>query len=294
MIEIQDLAKTFKHTPVLAGVNLEIPTGNRVALVGANGAGKTTLIRCLLGEYTHEGAIRIDGRIPRKERKTVLRGVGFVPQIPPPLRMPVDQLLRFAAHLCGSDPLEMERVAAQLGLEVGPIRHQPFAKLSGGQKQKLLIAVALGREARLLIMDEPAANLDPEARRSFLALLAKRAAGTTMLISSHRLDEVSDLVDRVIELDHGRVALDDRVSAPAGLVSQIHCRLELRDLEPRVVRNLGDWGFVRDGDSEFVWRLVLPAAERLRLLGMISRYGGSFRSVRLEYEPNEADGVAEL
>ncbi len=78
-----------------------IALGERIALIGSNGAGKTTLIRCLLGEYVHEGMVTIEGRSPRTERKAVLGSIGFVPQLPPPLKMPVGQLIEFSASLSG-------------------------------------------------------------------------------------------------------------------------------------------------------------------------------------------------
>ena len=134
--------------------------------------------------------MRVDGLDPRVEREKVLSRVGFVPQLPPPLKVPVGQLIRFAASVCQSDPQPMHDVAKRLGLDTHEIRHQPFVKLSGGQKQKLLIAIALGRDTNLLVMDEPAANLDPEARAIFFELLAEKKEAV-MLISSHRLDEVA-------------------------------------------------------------------------------------------------------
>ena len=208
MIEVKNLSKRLKDVTVLNEVDLKIASGERVALVGANGAGKTSLIRCLLGEYTSNGEVRIDGRSPRIERAAVLRGIGFVPQLPPPLGYPVAQLVRFAADVSLTQPAEIEGVADRLGLELQTVRHRPFAKLSGGQKQKLLIAIALGRPSRTLLFDEPAANLDPEARRAFLEMLEARSSDSTMLISSHRLDELSALVHRVIELDRGRIVVD--------------------------------------------------------------------------------------
>jgi ABC-2 type transport system ATP-binding protein len=93
---------------------------------------------------------------------------------------------------------------------------RPFVKLSGGQKQKLLIALALRRESELLLLDEPAANLDPPARGVFLEMLSERGRAATMLVSIHRLDEVAHLVDRVLELDQGRLVRDERLSAPEG------------------------------------------------------------------------------
>ena len=228
MIHFQNVSKTFKRNRVLDGIGLDIGLGERVALIGSNGAGKTTLIRCLLGEYTHEGEVAIDGLAPRTHRTEVLATVGFVPQLPPPLKMPVGQLIGFAAALCGSDEKRIADIALRLGLDVEKVRSQPFVKLSGGQKQKILIAIALGRDAKLLIMDEPAANLDPEARKIFFELLAERQHDTTMLISSHRLNEVAALVNRVVELDMGRVVLDDRVADDVSLSGLLDCRIRVK------------------------------------------------------------------
>ena len=117
--------------------------------------------------------------------------------------MPVDHLIRFAAGVCDSDPERMYSIAAELGLDAHKIRRQPFNKLSGGMKQKLLISIALGRDCDLLVLDEPAANLDPEARHNFFQLLAAKQQHAAMIISSHRLDEVAALVNRVVEMDQG-------------------------------------------------------------------------------------------
>jgi len=280
MIRVEDLAKEFKGTRVLDGVRLELAEGERVALVGANGAGKTTLIRCLLGEYSADGRVTIDGESPREKRAEILHAVGFVPQLPPPLRMPVGELLHFSAALCGSDPSRMQEVAERLGLDLHPLRRRSFVKLSGGQKQKLLIAVALGRNSRLLIMDEPAANLDPEARLRFFQLLAERSEKTTMLISSHRLDEVATLVKRVVELDRGRVVLDDRVADQGSLGALLRCRLRLVRREEAVTNALISWGFRDAGDGQsFEGRVAGP--DRLRFFAMLTRYSGLIEDLAL-------------
>lgn len=285
MIRIANLVKQFKRQRVLDGLTLGIEPGERIALVGSNGAGKTTLIRCLLGEYTHQGEVQVNGIAPREGRERVLRDVGFVPQLPPALKMPAGELLGFAAAICGGTRTRMEQVAADLGLDTREVAHRPFYKLSGGQKQKLLIAIALGRDARLLIMDEPAANLDPDARHRFLAMLAQRSAGTTMLISSHRIDEVAALVNRVIELDRGRIVLDDRV-ADAPLGGRIACRLRLRRAEEAIARALTAWGF-RDEAEGIEWSGTIPGADRLRFFGLLSRYVGVLTQVALDELPGE-------
>ena len=271
MIRFQNVSKTFKRNRVLDGIGLDIGLSERVALIGSNGAGKTTLIRCLLGEYTHEGAVTIDGAAPRAQRTEVLAKVGFVPQLPPPLKMPVGQLIGFAAALCGSDERRIAAIALRLGLDVERVRLQPFVKLSGGQKQKILIAIALGRDAGLLIMDEPAANLDPEARKIFFELLAERQDDCTMLISSHRLNEVAALVNRVVELDMGRVVLDDRVADDVSLAGLLDCRIRVKRAEPAFAKALAAWDFRSSADG-LEWAGEVAGPDRLRFLGMTSRY----------------------
>ncbi|BCB27700.1 ABC transporter ATP-binding protein [Sulfurimicrobium lacus] len=281
MINFNHVSKTFKRNQVLDHIDLNIELGERIALVGSNGAGKTTLIRCLLGEYTYDGEVTVNGLIPRRERSKVLQKIGFVPQLPPPLKMPVGQLVGFAASLCNTERKRMEDVAARLGLDFGKISHLPFVKLSGGMKQKLLIAIAMGRDTSVLVMDEPAANLDPDARHIFFELLAERLENTTMLISSHRLDEVAPLVNRVLEMDRGKVVLDDRVAEDVSLSGKLACRLTLRRSEEAIAKALLGWNF-RDMGGGLEWQGNVAGPDRLRFLGMISRYVGVLTSISLD------------
>jgi ABC-2 type transport system ATP-binding protein len=278
MIQFESVEKRFRRQQVLTGIDLILERGHRVALIGSNGAGKTTLIRCLLGEYLHEGRVLVEGLAPREHRAQVLSRIGFVPQLPPPLKMPVGQLVRFAATLCGAEAAGIETVAARLGLDVAGFRRQPFVKLSGGQKQKLLIAIALGRDADILVLDEPAANLDPEARRVFFEMLAERQDSAAMLISSHRLDEVAALVNRVIELDQGRVVLDDRVADLVDLASRLACTLRLSRVDGAFARAIAAWGFTPTQGGTF-WRGEVPGPDRLRFLGLLSRYAALLESI---------------
>jgi ABC-2 type transport system ATP-binding protein len=185
--------------------------------------------------------------------------------------MPVGQLIGFAAAVCATDPKRIIDLAGRLGLDTAPIMDRQFVRLSGGMKQKLLIAMALGRSARVLVMDEPAANLDPEARKMFFELLAERAESATMLISSHRLNEVSSLVNRVIELDMGKVVLDDRVADDISLSGLLACRISVKRPEPAFAKALGSWNFVDIGDG-LEWQGTVAGPDRLRFLGMTSRY----------------------
>jgi ABC-2 type transport system ATP-binding protein len=272
MIQFKQVAKTFRRARVLDGISLDIGIGERVALIGSNGAGKTTLIRCLLGEYTFDGKVTVNGLETRTNRTAVLGKIGFVPQLPPPLKMPVGQLIDFSASLCGTDPLRIHGIARRLGLDLDSILSRQFVRLSGGMKQKLLIAIALGRDASVLVMDEPAANLDPEARKIFFDLLAERLSDATMIISSHRLDEVSSLVNRVIEMDMGKIVLDDKVADDVSLTDTLTCRIVLKRFEPAFAKALDGWRIVAEDASQLVWSGRIAGPDRLRFLGIVSRY----------------------
>jgi ABC-2 type transport system ATP-binding protein len=148
-------------------------------------------------------------------------------------------------------------------------------------KQKLLIAVALGRDAKVLVMDEPAANLDPQARKIFFDLLAERAQSVTMLISSHRINEVSALVTRVVELDTGKVVLDDRVAAEISLAGILTGRVISRQHEPALVKALEQWNFKTTNTEANEWEGQVAGPDRLRFLGMVSRYAAVVSHVSL-------------
>jgi len=287
VIRLRKLSKSFRRTTVLAGIDLDIARGDRIALVGSNGAGKTTLIRCLLGEYTHEGQVLVNGLAPRRHRREVLRKIGFVPQLPPPLKMTVGQLIQFAAKVCDSDPAGMIAVAEQLGLPIQELRRRPFVKLSGGEKQKLLIGIALGRDTDLLILDEPAANLDPRARQVFFGLLADRLQQVSMIISSHRLDEVAALVNRVVELDRGHIVLNDHVDDRVDMASVLDCRIILTRPHEAFARAVGAWDFADEDDAGLCWRGAVAGPDRLRFLGMLSRYAASLRGIEMRERCDE-------
>ncbi len=211
LISVQHLTKSFKKTTVIEDLTHNFKAGERIALIGQNGAGKTTLIRSILGLYKYEGIIEVLGMNPRTQREEILQNIGFVPQIPPPIKMTVGEMLSFFAILTQTDEQKFIDISENLGLDVDTNRHKPFMKLSGGMKQKLLVSFALGRNPKILLMDEPAANLDPKARTILFDYLHKFDKDALMIISSHRIDEVEGLVNRLIEMDLGKIVVDKNV-----------------------------------------------------------------------------------
>ncbi len=279
MIRIDQVSKQFARRRVLETISLDIGADDRIALIGSNGAGKTTLIRCLLGEYVHEGEIWFEGKSPRQNRCEVLRQVGFVPQLPPPLKMPVHELLHYSAVVNGSDKADIIDIANRLGLDVEEVGKKPFIKLSGGQKQKVLVAIAMGKDTRLLILDEPTANLDPAARQILFDLLAERA-GQPVIISSHRLEEVAGLVNRVIEMDQGQIVLDDKVEDCVDPSSRLACQITLARAEEAFAKAIRDWGFTSSDGLH--WQGLVAGPDRLRFLGILSRHAGLLAGISME------------
>jgi ABC-2 type transport system ATP-binding protein len=211
-IELSAVRKRFGATEVLKGIDLTVPAGRRVALIGPNGSGKSTLLRALLGLVECEGEVRLDGRSPFEDRLEVARRLAYVPQVAPQLGAPVEDVVALVARTRGLALAEISHLAARLDLDVEALRGRPFRALSGGMKQKLLIALALASEASLLVMDEPTASLDARARERFFALCEERAPGRTLVLCSHRLEELRHLAGHVVALEEGRVTHD----APAG------------------------------------------------------------------------------
>ena len=208
LIDIKNLSKTFNKVKVIKDLTVQFNAGDRIALIGQNGAGKTTLIRCILGLYTYEGYLSVLGKNSRTEREDILQEVGFVPQLPPPLKMTVAEIMEFFAVVTKTDKDKFVAIANDLKLDVNKHLHKPFLKLSGGMKQKLLVSLALARSPKILLMDEPSANLDPEAREVLFSYLKALPKDTLMILSSHRVDEIADLVNRLIEMDLGEIVVD--------------------------------------------------------------------------------------
>ncbi len=210
MIEIENLTKKFGKTVSLDNVTVTFNRGDAIALMGANGAGKTTLIRLIMGYYhPSSGQVRINGLNPIKERVDILHNVSFVPQLPPPIKLSLSELV---TYICKSSGVKKELIyhyANEMKLDIMPNLNKSFFKLSGGMKQKFLIAVSLAKESDIMIYDEPTANLDPKARDDFYRLIKEKEKDKLSLFVTHRIEEVQDIVNRQIYMDLGKITTDE-------------------------------------------------------------------------------------
>lgn len=213
MIKISNLTKKFASHVSLDGVNCEFKKNESIALMGANGAGKTTLIRSILGYYHPDsGEVLVDGINPIKQRTKVLKNISFVPQLPPPIKLNIDELMQYVSVSATIDKELIKHYANEMKLDLKSNMNKSFFKLSGGMKQKLLIAISLAKKSDIIIYDEPTANLDPKARDDFYRLLEQNEEEKVLLFVTHRLEEVKDLVNRQIYMDLGKIVSDDKIS----------------------------------------------------------------------------------
>ncbi len=212
MIKVSNLTKKFGSHVSLDSINCEFNKNESIALMGANGAGKTTLIRSILGYYhPNGGEVLINGLNPSKERVKVLENISFVPQLPPPIKLSLDELMQYISIGAKVDRELIMHYANEMKLDVNANLNKSFFKLSGGMKQKLLIAISLAKKSDIIIYDEPTANLDPKARDDFYRLLKQNEEEKVLLFVTHRLEEVKDLVNRQIYMDLGKIVSDDKI-----------------------------------------------------------------------------------
>jgi ABC-2 type transport system ATP-binding protein len=254
VVTVRGLRKRYGDRVVVDELDLDVPAGGVVGLIGANGAGKTTTVECIQGLRRPDGGtVRVLGLDPVRQADRLRPQLGSQLQDSSlPDRLRVGEALALFATGRARDPGEL---LAQFGL--AERRRSAFAGLSGGERQRLFLVLALLNQPRLVILDELTQGLDPAARRDvWAAVVQLRDAGTTVLLVTHELDEAEALCDTVVVMRAGKV-LDS--GPPAELVAR-HAR----------------WATVR-----FAWPEPEHAALRADLLTLqgvhdISYAGGRF------------------
>lgn len=197
MIGVHDLTTVLGARTVLERVSLNIGRGESVGLVGPNGSGKTTLLRCLLGLVPFAGRASIDGHDVTRDPVGARTKVAWLPQKPAFGDATAFEVMAFVAKLRRLDRGRISAVLEEVGLrEHANERAKTF---SGGMQQRLSLALALFVEAPVLLLDEPTASLDREGQERFLSAVAQlRREGRTLLLASHRPEEIARLTDRVL------------------------------------------------------------------------------------------------
>ncbi len=238
-IEFRNLVKKFGRHTALCDINLRFENGSRTALVGPNGSGKSTLIRALMGTIQCKGNILIDEQ-ELKRPPALDHSIAYIPQFAPLTRAPVRDLVKAVCLLRGLKRSLVEERADELAFDLRANLKKEVGALSGGMRQKLMISMALAAPVDLLVMDEPTASLDAEARSAFLQMFDRVAAETTVILASHRPDELRSLVDNIALLREGSVAHHGDARSFLNKSSQtvVELRCEL-DVDQEWLRTLG-------------------------------------------------------
>jgi ABC-2 type transport system ATP-binding protein len=213
-VQTDGLGKRFGSHWALRDCTLEFASGSVTALVGPNGAGKTTLLQLAVGlNKPTAGSVRVLGRSPRREARSLLPLVGFVAQEHPLYKgFTIGEMLTLGRKLNPSwDDAAARARIEDLGL---PLR-QKAGTLSGGQQAQVALTLALAKRPELLLLDEPVASLDPLARREFLQSVMAAVAETdmTVVLSSHIVADLERVCDHLVILAGGRIQLADSIEA---------------------------------------------------------------------------------
>ena len=249
------VTRRYGDVVALDRVDLDVPAGRLIGLLGPNGAGKSTLVALLTGiRRPTSGTVELCGRDPRDP--AARRSLGVTPQetgLPSSLR--VGEVVDFVrAHY--PDPLGRAELLDRFGLS--DLARRQCGGLSGGQRRRVAVALAFAGRPRVVFLDEPTTGLDVEARHALWdGVRTFHADGGTVVLTSHYLEEIEALAERVVVIGGGRVLADDTVAAVRGLVAVRRVSLTGADPLPPLP---GVVGVERDGERT---HLLTPDADRL-------------------------------
>ncbi|MGF1549027.1 MAG: ABC transporter ATP-binding protein [Sphingomonadaceae bacterium] len=277
VLQISDLGKVYGSGVVaLEDIDLTIHSGEIFALLGPNGAGKTTLISIVCGIVTaSSGTVTAFGHDIIDDYREARSRIGLVPQeLTTEAFESVWATVRFSRGLFGKppDPAYLERLLKNLSL--WDKRRTRIMELSGGMKRRLLIAKALAHEPDLLFLDEPTAGVDVELRRDMWALVRSlREKGTTIILTTHYIEEAEELADRVGVISHGRLILVEETGALMKKMGRKQLTVQLDEPLERIPPELAEWELDLIADGHELRYEFDAKAERTGIPTLLKRLG---------------------
>src|SRR5687767_2469128 len=250
-ISISNLTKTYATGhQALKGVSLDIRPGEIFALLGPNGAGKTTLISIVCGIVRPtSGTVLVEGHDNQKDFRAARERIGLVPQ---ELAIEAFETVRAAAAFSRGlfgrrpDPAHIERVLRDLSL--WDRRDDILMTLSGGMKRRVMIAKALAHEPKVLFLDEPTAGVDVELRREMWAMVRRlREAGTTIILTTHYIEEAEEMADRIGVIDRGELVVVEEKAHLMRKLGKKQFTVQLREPLASLPAGLSAWPLTLGG-----------------------------------------------
>ena len=291
VVQVRELVYDYPTARALFGVTFDIEPGSITALVGPNGAGKTTLMRCLAAlETPYSGSVTVDGMDVEEHPRSIHKRLGFLQDFFGLYdELTVRQCLDYHAAAHGvarvERPAAVEQSAARLGL--ADRLDQKAGTLSRGLRQRLAVAQAIIHRPKLLLLDEPASGLDPEARQDLSRLLVTlRDEGMTLVVSSHILAELEDYSTHIMIMRDGRLVEYDALGRGAEAAPSARMVAVLSAPDPRLAELLhGMEGVsgVMDAESNVGFDFAGDAAARAALLRRLIEAGlpvSEFHAIR--------------
>lgn len=230
MIEVKNLKKKFGEKTAVDGISFSIEKGKITGLLGPNGAGKTTTMRIMAGYFSDtEGAVSYDGLDMNKNFIAIKRRLGYLSEHAP---LYTEMNVREYLHFCADArdlPERIKRIAIQKMLDLCELKtviHVPIQQLSKGFKQRVALAGTLVHDPDYIILDEPSSGLDPNQIHMIRNLIRDLGKNKTILISTHILQEVTEICEKVIILSEGKIVMDADVN-DLGVTDRIFFRSDI-------------------------------------------------------------------
>jgi len=277
VITIADLSKTYASGfSALKHVSLEIERGEILALLGPNGAGKTTLISIVCGIVTpSSGTVTVGGHDIVRDYRESRKMIGLVPQeLTTDAFETVWATVSHSRGLFGKkpDPLHLERVLRELSL--WDKKDSKIMQLSGGMKRRVMIAKALSHEPEVLFLDEPTAGVDVELRKDMWAMIRRlRAAGTTIILTTHYIAEAEEMADRIGIIQHGELVLVEEKAELMRKLGKKQLTLTLQDRLDRLPEALQPYALELAADGESLVYTYDAQGERSGISGLLADLG---------------------
>ncbi|ALN60064.1 ABC transporter, ATP-binding protein [Lysobacter enzymogenes] len=287
IVSIQGLTKTYAGGfQALKRVDLDIRRGEIFALLGPNGAGKTTLISIVCGIVNPgEGRVLADGHDIVRDYRAARAAIGLVPQeLHTDAFETVWDTVRFSRGLFGKapDPAYLEKLLRELAL--WDKRGEKIMALSGGMKRRVLIAKALSHEPRILFLDEPTAGVDVELRREMWAMVSRlRENGTTIILTTHYIEEAEEMADRVGVINKGEIVLVEDTRALMRKLGKKQLTLQLQAPLAALPAGLANDALALSADgNELVYTFDAQAEDTgiAALLKRLAEHGIEFKDLR--------------